>query len=528
VFSKLLAVTNIKVLAFSVVAPVIALSGVSGYIIANQKRMAVEQTVEQSVSASLYAAERELSKHLAAAEILASMVDLKRLDAFTVRIGDVMKRRRDDWLNVIIIDKTGHVYNYLRHQSGEPLPVSLRPDLDAQVMETGHYNISPVLVSEQYKEPFITIRVPIFEPGSAAVKHVLCVVVRAWTLSNAARAADPPPHWRIGILDPTHAIVGRSGAIGPLDPLIAKVSTLPDTVPTDAPGLTLGRTVDNQMFYAARAESKLYPGWSANVGVPKDEIDRAVHRSVYALSAAGVSTIVIACLLCFVLVRAYARRATTLALEDSLREKETLLREVHHRVKNNMQGTMGVLLFERSRLRDDHAKERLQVISDRISIQGRVHQHLYEQGDLHRIEFGAFLNELCQSIMATFCQDSTEIKLSVDADTLHCDIDVAMPLGLITNELMTNAVKHGFKDHQRGEIMVTLKRRDDAVVLSVSDTSVGCLDSGECVTETTTQGHGIGTTLIKELVRQIEGEFILMQDTTGTTARVRIPLDGFQ
>ena len=160
------------------------------------------------------------------------------------------------------------------------------------------------------------------------------------------------------------------------------------------------------MLYAARAESKLYPGWSAAVGVPKDEIDSAVHRSVYALSAAGVSTITIACLLCFVLVRAYARRATTLALEDSLREKETLLREVHHRVKNNMQGTMGVLLFERSRLRDDHAKERLQVISDRISIQGRVHQHLYEQGDLHRIEFGAFLTELCQSIMATFCQDS--------------------------------------------------------------------------------------------------------------------------
>ena len=114
------------------------------------------------------------------------------------------------------------------------------------------------------------------------------------------------------------------------------------------------------MLYAARAKSKLYPGWSAAVGVPKDEIDSAVHRSVFALSAAGVSTIATACLLCFVLVRAYARRATTLALEDSLREKETLLREVHHRVKNNMQGTMGVLLFERSRLRDDHAKERLQ------------------------------------------------------------------------------------------------------------------------------------------------------------------------
>jgi two-component sensor histidine kinase len=192
-----------------------------------------------------------------------------------------------------------------------------------------------------------------------------------------------------------------------------------------------------------------------------------------------------------------------------------------------MQGTVGILLFERSRITDPYAKERLRVISDRISIQGRVHQHLYEQGDLHRIEIGTFLAELCRGIMTSFCQDPCEIELTVETDALYCNIDVAMPLGLITNELMTNVFKHGFKDHQRGEIMVTLKRRDDAVVLSVSDSGSGCLNA-EGLTETTTQSDGIGTTLIKELVRQIEGEFILMQDITGTTARVRISLDGFQ
>jgi hypothetical protein len=131
VLSKLLAVTNIKVLAFCVAAPVVALSGMSSYIIADQKRMAVEQSVEQSVSATLHATERELSKHLTGAEILAAMVDLNRLEAFTVRISEVMGLRRGEWLNVIIIDKTGHVYNYIRHQSGDPLPVSLHPDLDA-------------------------------------------------------------------------------------------------------------------------------------------------------------------------------------------------------------------------------------------------------------------------------------------------------------------------------------------------------------------------------------------------------------
>jgi two-component sensor histidine kinase len=528
VHRKLLAFINIKALAFAVVAPVVALAGVSGYVIAHQKRLSLERSVEQSVSATLYATERELSKHLAAAEILASMARLNRLQGFTEHMDEIMNLRRGEWLNVIIMDRTGHVYNYMRSRSGEPLPVSLRPDLDALVMDTRRYNISPVLVSERYNEPYYQIRVPIFDPESNEAQYVLCVVVRAWTLTSAARASDPPPNWRIGILDPMRAIAGRASAIGPLDPLIAKVSTQVSSVPTDAPGLTLTRTIDNQMLYVARAESRLYPGWSAAVGVPREEIDSTVHRSIYALSIGGSSAIAIACLLCFVLIRAYARRATTLALEDSLREKETLLREVHHRVKNNMQGTVGILLFERSRIRDDYARERLRVISDRISIQGRVHQQLYERGDLHRIEFGTFLTNLCLSIMATFCEAADEIKLSVDADTLHCDIDVAMPLGLITNELVTNAVKHGFKDHQHGEITVTLKRHDGSVVLSVSDTGVGCWKSHQCFTEIPMQNYGIGTTLIKELVRQIEGEFILMQDITGTTARIRIPPDGFR
>jgi two-component sensor histidine kinase len=533
VHTKLLTFINIKVLVFAVVAPVVALGGVSGYIIANQKRLAVEQTVEQSVNTTLYVAERELSKHLAAAEILASMVDLKHLDTYTERINEVMHVRRGEWFNVIVMDETSHLYNYDLEKRGESLIQTVQPDLTRKVLDTGRYDISPVLISDRYPEPFVVIRVPIVHPGLSKITHVLAIVVRAWTFSLAIKSVYTPEHWRVSVLDQNGAIVGRSAAPSSADPFIGKLTPARTVVPDS--GLVLVEpTIDNSSLYAVRTMSKLYPGWSAALGVPRDEVDDAIYGIIYTLTAAGVSTIAIACLLCFVLVRAYARQQTTSALKDSLREKETLLREketllreVHHRVKNNMQGTVGILLFERSRITDPYAKERLRVISDRISIQGRVHQHLYEQGDLHRIEIGAFLAELCRGIMTSFCQDPCEIELTVETDALDCDIDVAMPLGLITNELMTNAVKHGFKGRDSGEITVTLKRRDDAVVLSVSDTGVGCLDSDECMTETTTQSHGIGTTLIKELVRQIEGEFILMQDITGTTARVRIPLHDF-
>jgi two-component sensor histidine kinase len=526
VHTKLLTFINIKVLVFAVVAPVVALGGVSGYIIANQKRLAVEQTVEQSVNTTLYVAERELSKHLAAAEILASMVDLKHLDTYTERINEVMHVRRGEWFNVIVMDETSHLYNYDLEKRGESLIQTVQPDLTRKVLDTGRYDISPVLISDRYPEPFVVIRVPIVHPGVSKITHVLAVVVRAWTFSLAIKSVYTPEHWRVSVLDQNGAIVGRSAAPSSADPFIGKLTPARTVVPDS--GLVLVEpTIDNSSLYAVRTMSKLYPGWSAALGVPRDEVDDAIYGIIYTLTAAGVSTIAIACLLCFVLVRAYARQQTTSALEDSLREKETLLREVHHRVKNNMQGTVGILLFERSRITDPYAKERLRVISDRISIQGRVHQHLYEQGDLHRIEIGTFLAELCRGIMTSFCQDPCEIALTVETDALYCDIDVAMPLGLITNELMTNAVKHGFKGRDSGEIMVTLKRRDGAVVLTVSDSGSGCLNA-EGLTETTTQSDGIGTTLIKELVRQIEGEFILIQDITGTTARVRISLDGFQ
>jgi two-component sensor histidine kinase len=530
---KLLAFINVRVLAFAIIAPIVALGGVSGYIIASQKRLSVEQTVEQSVSATLYAAERELSKHLAAAEILASMAHLNRLEGFTEHMDEIMSLRSGEWLNVIIMDKVNHIYNYARQRSGEPLLASLKPDLTQKVLNTGSYDISPVMTSKRYPEPYVAIRVPITEPATETITHVLTVVVRAWVFSAASKSVLTPPHWRVGVLDPNGGIVGRSAAPGPDDHYIGKVTPLVSVAP-DA-GLALAQTIDNVPLYVARSFSRLYLGWSAIIGVPQQEVDRSIYGVVYTLGTAGIGIGAIACLLCVVLVRAYAHAATTKVLEASLneketllREKETLLREVHHRVKNNMQATMGILLFERSRITDSYARGRLAVISDRISIQGRIHQHLYEQGDLHRIEFGAFLNELCQAMMATFCQDPCEIKLTVEADTLYCDIDMAMPLGLITNELMTNAIKHGFEGREKGEITVTLKRRDDAIVLSVMDTGVGCLDSHECMTETTTQDHGIGTTLIKELVRQIDGKFILMQDITGTTARVRIPLDGFR
>ena len=322
--TKLLTFINIKVLVFAVVAPVVALGGVSGYIIANQKRLAVEQTVEQSVNTTLYVAERELSKHLAAAEILASMVDLKHLDTYTERINEVMHVRRGDWFNVIVMDETNHLYNYDQERRGESLIQTVQPDLTRKVLDTGRYDISPVLISNRYPEPFVVIRVPIVHPGVSKITHVLAIVVRAWTFSLAIKSVYTPEHWRVSVLDQNGAIVGRSAAPSSADPFIGKLTPARTVVPDS--GLVLVEpTIDNSSLYVVRTMSKLYPGWSAALGVPRDEVDDAIYGIIYTLTAAGVSTIAIACLLCFVLVRAYARQQTTSALEDSLREKETLL-----------------------------------------------------------------------------------------------------------------------------------------------------------------------------------------------------------
>jgi two-component sensor histidine kinase len=213
-------------------------------------------------------------------------------------------------------------------------------------------------------------------------------------------------------------------------------------------------------------------------------------------------------------------RQTEQRLEASLREKEILLREIHHRVKNNLQAIWGMLQVEKGRLRHNpEAQDRLDTISQRLNVLGRIHQQLYASGDLTRVDMAAHLQHIAQGFIDIQGTDG-KIAIMVEADTLYCDLEVALPLGLIAHELVLNSVKHAYPGGKRRPIRVKLSRRfDGPVELTVSDEGVGRASSCR-------QNKGIGTMLVDALVGQV-GANISYIDDGGCCARLLIPEEQF-
>ena len=202
-------------------------------------------------------------------------------------------------------------------------------------------------------------------------------------------------------------------------------------------------------------------------------------------------------------------------LSRALADNEALLREIHHRVRNNLQGIWGIIALEKSFLTDATALERLSAIQDRLLVLGRIHEQLAFSGDLARIDIAAQVDRLCRSLADPRLDDG-RISLDVRVDALHCHIETALPLGLTIHELLCNSLKFAFPEGRRGLMTVRLERRDGTVVLDVADDGVGLpLDAGRAA--------GIGRTLLAALASQLEAS----PETAGPPGhRVRLTMPG--
>lgn len=160
-------------------------------------------------------------------------------------------------------------------------------------------------------------------------------------------------------------------------------------------------------------------------------------------------------------------------LRAALDEKNVLFREVHHRVKNNLQVLSSLLDLQMGTVVDTGAMEILRECRDRVHSMALVHQHLYQSSDLARIDGAAFLNTLVGAVVASYEAETERISVSVDAEPVPLPLETAIPCGLIVNELVSNACKHGFPGRRPGRIAVTLAKEGDSLALAVSDDGVG-------------------------------------------------------
>jgi len=171
------------------------------------------------------------------------------------------------------------------------------------------------------------------------------------------------------------------------------------------------------------------------------------------------------------------RRRQEEHISNALKEKELLLGEVHHRVKNNLQVIQSLLYLQSSKTKDDSVIRILTESQNRIKSMALIYQTLYTSKDFSRVDFGMFLDSLAPSLVSSYSVDPGRVSLAVRTAACSLPIDAAIPCGLIVNELISNALKYGFPEGRRGQIEVELAHApDNQVVLSVSDNGVGLAD----------------------------------------------------
>jgi two-component sensor histidine kinase len=179
-----------------------------------------------------------------------------------------------------------------------------------------------------------------------------------------------------------------------------------------------------------------------------------------------------------------------------LQDKELLLREIHHRVKNNLEVVSSLLALQSAQIDDPGTKEAMQEGQSRVHSIGIVHQKLYQGENLGTIEMKDYFINLSESILDSYgAQD--RIRIEVHMEPLNIDIDTAVPLGLIVNELLTNTLKYAFPHKQQGLVRINLKKEPGILHLAVCDNGVG--KTG------VTHGTGFGNQLISLLTRQLNG-----------------------
>ncbi|MBN2206311.1 MAG: PAS domain S-box protein, partial [Candidatus Aminicenantes bacterium] len=208
-------------------------------------------------------------------------------------------------------------------------------------------------------------------------------------------------------------------------------------------------------------------------------------------------------------------------LQGALREKEFLLKEIHHRVKNNLQVISSLLRLQSRSTADAPARELFLASQGRIRTMALVHESLYQSRDLARIDFAVYIRKLTGQLVALFKADPKRIRLRLRLERLPLDINKAIPCGLIINELVSNALKHAFPGSRGGEVAVSLAAGPGGTVrLTVCDDGVG-LPPGLNARKT----RSLGLQIVTGLVAQIGGT-IRMEGTAGTEAVVVFPLEG--
>lgn len=231
----------------------------------------------------------------------------------------------------------------------------------------------------------------------------------------------------------------------------------------------------------------------ATIETQQQQLSQQRRTQWLSIGVAGLLTILL--IVSYRSYRARTRANKLLAIKNA--ENELLLKEIHHRVKNNLEVVSSLLALQSAQIDDKSTKEAMLEGQNRVQSIGIVHQKLYQGKNLGAIEMKDYFINLSESILDSFGADK-RVQIECAMDNLNIDIDTAVPLGLIVNELITNTIKYAFPEDRHGKVQIKLEKRKDGILqLQVSDNGVG--KSGVI------HGTGFGSQLITLLTKQLNG-----------------------
>lgn len=220
----------------------------------------------------------------------------------------------------------------------------------------------------------------------------------------------------------------------------------------------------------------------------------------------GLVVFLILSIILFFIGQKYLKQRRILA--KAVSDKDILLREIHHRVKNNLQVVSSLLSLQGRTIDDEIALKAINDGKARVRSMALIHQDLYQNENLTGVNAKNYLVKLCQELFHTYKVDEERIQLHLDIEDVEIDVDTLVPLGLIINELVTNSLKYAFPGERLGKLNINLREEAQRLKLTVTDDGVG-------YDKATTKQSSFGNKLIASLTKQLKGEMTALA-TSGT------------
>ncbi len=233
---------------------------------------------------------------------------------------------------------------------------------------------------------------------------------------------------------------------------------------------------------------------------------------------AGALALILGTLLLLMLFRLFRKVIKQKSvIEKAISDKDILIKEIHHRVKNNLQLVSSLLTLQSRGIDDEKAKSAIQEGKNRVRSMALIHQDLYKKEELKAIGVKSYLEKLTHDLFMTYKVDENSIELQMDIEEMDLDVDTIVPLGLIINELITNSLKYAFPNNRKGKLIVVIRKHKHKLELNISDDGVGYLEKD-------TRSDSFGTTLISALTRQLGGQ-LKTDSKNGSHTQLVIPLE---